>query len=90
MPSPPVVRSTLRSTWLNMSKMLESDSAGMPSPVSRTDTVTFAPRRSPASHILPPLGVYLALLVSRLLKTCASRVRSASRNTGWAGSETVK
>ena len=33
--------------------------------------------------------MYLALLVSRLLKTWASRVRSASRATGSGGSETV-
>ena len=40
MPSPPVVRSTCRSTCENMSKMVGSDSAGMPMPVSRTDTTT--------------------------------------------------
>ena len=37
----------------------------------------------------PPGSVYLALLVSRLPKTWASRVRSASRKTGSGGSETV-
>ena len=38
---------------------------------------------------VPPARVYLALLVSRLPNTWASRVRSASRCTGSGGSETV-
>ena len=57
--------------------------------MSRTDTATSVPRRSAESQIRPPRSVYLALLVSRLLNTCASRVRSASRYTGRCGSETV-
>ncbi len=80
----------LRSTWENMSKMLGSDSAGMPMPVSRTETTTSPPRRSAVSQMWPPRSVYLALLVSRLPKTWASRVRSASRKTGSGGSETAE
>ena len=56
MPSPPVDRSRLRSTWENMSKMLRSDSAGMPIPLSRTETMTSLPCRSAASRICPPRG----------------------------------
>ena len=41
------------------------------------DVLVPAARRS--SQIRPPCSVYLALLVSRLLNTWASRVRSASR-----------
>ena len=66
MPSPPVERSMLRSTWENMSKMLGRASAGMPIPVSRTETTDLVPRRSAVSQICPPRSVYLALLVSRL------------------------
>ncbi len=84
MPSPPVARSMLRSTWENMSKMRGSDSAGMPIPSSRTETKTSSARRSAASQMCPPRRVYLALLVSRLPRTCASRVRSASSEHGLA------
>ena len=85
-PSPPVLRSMLRSTWENMSKMWGSDSAGMPIPVSlhRHHHLAAPSARRPA-RCARRGSVYLALLVSRLPNTWASRVRSASRNTGSGG-----
>lgn len=79
MPRPPVVRSRVRSTWLNMSKMVGSDSAGMPIPVSRTVTTTSPPSRRAESQIFPPDSVYFEAFVRRLLNTWARRVRSALR-----------
>src|ERR1700682_1135355 len=43
---------------------------------------TSPPARSAASRMCPPSGVYRAALVSRLPTTWASRVGSASSNTG--------
>ncbi len=69
--------------------MLHSLSAGMPMPVSVTDTTTSLPCNSARRSMRPPLSVYLAALLSRFRNTCASRVRSASTITGPGGSVTV-
>ena len=62
-------------------------SAAMPMPVSRTDThdarSPCPPARQPDA---PPGSVYLAALFSRLTNTWASRVGSASSETGSGGS----
>ena len=50
-PSPPVERSMLRSTWENMSKIRGKSSAGMPIPVSRTEMTTSSSRRSAVSQM---------------------------------------
>ena len=78
-PRPPAVRSMLRSTCENMSKMRGSDSRGMPMPESRTLRTASSPSHSAVSQIVPPGSVYLALLVQQVAQPpCESRVRSAS------------
>ena len=80
MPRPPCDRSSDRSTWVNMSKMRGSMSAGMPTP--RVLDAARPPRRpSPrrSARSACRARVYLAALLSRLANTWASRVTSASR-----------
>ena len=52
-------------------------SGAMPMPVSRTLTSIVEPIRRAASVIVPPSGVNLAALLSRLASACDRRVRSA-------------
>ena len=63
-------------------RSLGSDSAGMPMPVSRTDTATSPALRSADSQIVPPALGVLGAVGEQVANTWASRVRSASRWTG--------
>ena len=53
-------------------------SAGIPIPVSVTDTVTSSAVADAVIVISPPSGVYFVALVSRLTNTCDRRSTSAS------------
>ena len=87
MPSPPCERSSVRSSWVNISNTRGSICGGMPLPSSRTTTSTSPPWRSATTRIWPPGSVYFTELLIRLVNTCTSRVASASRYTGVGGSE---
>ena len=84
-PSPPCARSSDRSACTNMSKMYGSTSGAIPMPVSRTATTTPSSLALASTTIVPPASMYLALLFRRFENTCASRVRSASSQTGSSG-----
>ena len=84
-PSPPWLRSSDRSAWVNRSKTRGSSSGAIPMPVSRTRTTASSPSRPASSSIRPPGSVYLAALFSRLARTCSSRAASASRGIGLVG-----
>src|SRR6185369_17537400 len=78
-PSPPCECSDVRSTCMNISKILSNLSCGIPAPLSFTVTSTSSPSRFALSETVPPALVYLQLLLSKLPNNCASRARSASR-----------
>ena len=54
-------------------------------PVVRTRTTASPPSRSASRRMCPPRGVYLALLLSRLVMTCATRAGSACSQIGSSG-----
>ena len=58
----------------------------MPMPLSRTLTTAWPCSTCIATCTLPPSGVYLLALLSRLLTTCCSRAASPCTHTGFGGS----
>src|ERR1022692_208741 len=80
-PVPSLMPLVVAPAWWNASKTASCSSMGIPRPVSLTETVR-RPRRSVAStQILPPSGVNLTALLSRLNKICLNRMRSAKTVT---------
>jgi hypothetical protein len=85
-PSPPALRSSVRSDWLNGSNRRASISGSIPAPVSRiARTARPAGSGATAADTCPPRGVNLRALVSRLSSTWASRVGSPLTHTGASG-----
>ena len=82
MPSPLRAFSACGSTCVNMPNTRASISGARPTPLSATSTNALSPSARSRSASVPPCGVYLAALLSRLLMTCASRVASAFTNSG--------
>ena len=66
MPRPPWERSSERSTWVNRSKTLESISAAMPIPLSRTRKTASLPDRVRSRSILPPSVCILGGVVQQV------------------------
>ena len=86
MPRPPCARSSVVSSCVKRSKMPSSIGAGMPRPVSVTRNTTWpSSPRSRRSRCVPPGGVYLAALLSRLAITCAMRAEVAAHVQGSRG-----
>ncbi len=84
-PRPPRLRSSERSPCEKSSNTLGSSSRSMPMPLSRTSSRTSPSAACALRTMLPPSGVYLAELFSRLAITCASRAKSPTIHTGEAG-----
>ena len=82
-PSPRSVR--LVSPRNRRSQIRGNSSAGIPGPVSCTESRAAGPSRRISTSTRPPRGVYLTALSMRLAATCSSRVRSPS-TTGSAAS----
>ncbi len=89
MPSPPCAWRLERSTWVNISKTEPSRSAGMPMPLSRTETTARLPSFRRLMPICPPGRVYFAELLRRLAKTWVSRTLSPCTMIGSGGRSTV-
>jgi len=58
-------------------------------PSSLTDTIALSFSAYALSQIFPPLGVYLAALLSKFTKICVNRTVSPSIHTDSAGKATV-
>jgi hypothetical protein len=82
MPSPPLLRPSVWFTCANNSTTEPSKPAGMPTPLSWTCSKAVWPRRPTSISIVPPGGVCLMALFSRLSSTCFMRAESACTQMG--------
>src|SRR5262245_42889298 len=86
-PAPPPVA---LGTWTNGSKIRDSDSCGMPVPVSATEITISGPRCAAVTVMAPPADVARIALVTRLVMTRSIWLRSTETAGRSGGASTCR